>query len=137
MRSAAALSALTGLGLALALTLTACASGAPMSDPTPSTRPPFQTTTPGPIAPSGAAAGVSSARWDAIVADLTSRGVSATPDLVSAEAVTFADGSLGCPSPGRSYTQALVDGLRVVVTAGGTTYDYRFGAGDAPKLCVH
>jgi hypothetical protein len=58
------------------------------------------------------------------------------PELLSAEAVTFSDSSLGCPTPGQSYTQALVDGLRVVVTAGGQTYDYRFGTGDAPKLCT-
>ncbi len=47
----------------------------------------------------------------------------------------FNDGSLGCPKPGVQYTQALVDGMRVVVTAGGRTYDYRFGTGDTPVLC--
>ena len=111
-----------------------------MSDPTPSasatSRPPFQTATPGPIAPTGTPVAVPPARWDALVADLGARGVTATPELVSAEAVTFSDSSLGCATPGQSYTQALVDGLRVVVTAGGQTYDYRFGTGDAPKLCT-
>lgn len=107
-----------------------------MSEPTSSTRPPFATTTPGPIAPTGSAVDVPPARWDAIVADLTARGVTATPEPVSAEAVTFADGSLGCPSPGQSYTQSIVEGMRVVVRAGGATYDYRFGSGDIPTLCA-
>ena len=34
--------------------------------------------------------------------------------LVRAEQVTFPDGSLGCPEPGRMYTQALVPGYRLV-----------------------
>ncbi|HYP74205.1 MAG TPA: hypothetical protein VEP72_08950 [Microbacterium sp.] len=118
--------------------LTACAPEAPMSDPTPtaSTRPPFQTTTPGPIGPTGTPVAVPDARWDAIVADLEARGVTASPALVSAEAVVFNDGSLGCASPGQSYTQAQVDGMRVIVTADGQTYDYRFGTTDDPKLCT-
>ncbi|WP_292865412.1 hypothetical protein [Microbacterium sp.] len=145
-----ALAAIAASGLALA----ACApstnpSGGAMSTSTPgastpdtstpSTRPPFQTTTPGPVgstAPTGTATDVPAAKWDALVADLAGRGVTETPTLVSAEAVTFSDSSLGCASPGQSYTQALVEGLRVVVTAGGQTYDYRFGSGDAPKLCT-
>ncbi len=132
--------AVASVTLFAALTLSACATGAPMSDPTPaassSSRPPFQTTTPGAIAPTGTPTEVPAARWDALVADLSQRGISDAPELVSAEAVTFSDGSLGCASPGQSYTQALVDGMRVVVTAGGTTYDYRFGAGDVPALCT-
>lgn len=125
---------------ALALTLTACATGAAMTEPTPSTststRPPLKTTTPGAIAPTGTPVEVPQARWDAIVADLEQRGVTATPELVSSDAVTFNDGSLGCASPGQSYTQAQVDGMRVVVSADGRTYDYRFGMGDAPTLCT-
>lgn len=107
-----------------------------MADPSgsPSTRPPFQTTTPGPIAPSGTPTTVPTAKWDAIVADLADRGA-ASPALVSATAVTWPNGALGCPQPGQSYTQALVDGMQVIVTADGTTYDYRFGTGDTPQLC--
>lgn len=118
--------------------LTACASGGAMPDPTspnPSPTDRFETTTPGPIAPSGTPTEVPDARWDAITADLTARGVAGTPEVVSAEAVTFSDGSLGCPEPGKSYHQALVDGMRVVVSVDDVTYDYRFGAGDSPKLC--
>lgn len=44
--------------------------------------------------------------------------------LVSADSVTWSDGSLGCPQPGRSYTQALVAGWRIRVEAGGEVLDY-------------
>ncbi len=101
----------------------------------------FQTTTPGPVSPTsattptGTAADVPEARWKAIIDDLAARGITAVPELVSAENVTFSDGSLGCPQPGQSYTQALVDGMRVIVAVDGTQYDYRFGHGDVPRLC--
>ena len=39
--------------------------------------------------------------------------------IVTAEAVTWSDGSLGCPEPGMAYTQALVPGYRVVVEVEG------------------
>ena len=45
--------------------------------------------------------------------------------VISAEEVTFPDGSLGCPQPGMAYTQALVDGYKIVAEAGGKTYDFR------------
>mgnify|MGYP001641289635 CR=1 FL=1 len=44
-------------------------------------------------------------------------------------------GALGCPIPGASYTQALVNGWQVVVKVGDTTYDYRFGSSSSPILC--
>jgi hypothetical protein len=42
----------------------------------------------------------------------------------SAEPVTWADGSLGCPQPGMSYTMALVPGYRIKVRAGEQVLDY-------------
>lgn len=119
---------------AAALLLTGCASqGVPMD--TPSTRPPFQTTGPMPST-SPSAVSVPPARWQAILDDLARRGVATDQvTLVSAESVTFNDGSLGCPEPGRMYTQALVNGMRVQVKVGTKTYDYRFGSTDTPKLC--
>ncbi len=123
------------------LALTSCGSGT--TDPaaespaaSASSRPPLQTATPGPVGPTGAAVEVPQSRWDAIVADLTARGVKGTPQLVSSQAVTFNDGSLGCATPGQSYTQAQIDGLRIIVSVDGTTYDYRFGQGAEPKLCT-
>jgi hypothetical protein len=54
--------------------------------------------------------------------------------VVSAEARTWSDGSLGCPEPGMYYTQALVDGYQVIVSVGGKEYDYR-AAGGGFRLC--
>jgi len=54
--------------------------------------------------------------------------------VISAEEMTFSDGSLGCPVPGMSYTQALVDGYKIVAEAGGKTYDFR-GTGSTFRLC--
>jgi hypothetical protein len=44
--------------------------------------------------------------------------------VVSAEAVTWNDGSLGCPKPGEFYTQALVPGYRVILEASGKQVNY-------------
>ena len=56
-------------------------------------------------------------------------------EVVSAEAVTWSDGSLGCPMPGMMYTQALVPGYRVRIRAGGKEFDYHAGRAGAPALC--
>ncbi len=53
-------------------------------------------------------------------------GVSASDvTIISGEAVSYPDGSLGCPQPGMAYTQIPVDGWKVVGTAAGATFDYR------------
>lgn len=46
---------------------------------------------------------------------------------LSSQAVTWADGSLGCPQPGLMYTQALVPGWRLVVREGGRELVYHAG----------
>lgn len=125
---------------ALALLLAGCGSGgAPMSTPSPSdgsARPPFQTVSPEPSASPGGQSSVPAKRWAAILGDLSGRGVPTdTVELVSAKSVTWNDGSLGCPKPGQAYTQALVDGMQVIVSVAGRQYDYRFGHTDNPKLC--
>ena len=56
-------------------------------------------------------------------------------EVVRAEAMTWSDGSLGCPEPGMVYTQALVDGFHVVLDAGGEELDYRVGQGGSFRLC--
>ena len=56
-------------------------------------------------------------------------------EVLSAEAVTWPDGSLGCPQPGMMYTQALVPGFRIRVRAGTETLDYHAGRGGAPMFC--
>lgn len=59
----------------------------------------------------------------------------ATARILRAEAVTWSDGSLGCPEPDMFYTQALVPGYWVVIELGGQTLDYRVGAHGAFRLC--
>ena len=63
-------------------------------------------------------ASMSRAVRQAVVADAASRfQVSEDAVVLSgAERVTWSDGSLGCPKPGRIYTQALVPGYRVTAT---------------------
>jgi hypothetical protein len=74
---------------------------------------------------------------DAILADAAQR--SGTPaeslEVVTAAAVTWNDGSLGCPEPGMFYTQALVDGYQVVIDTGDEQLDYRVGSGGSFRLC--
>jgi hypothetical protein len=45
-------------------------------------------------------------------------------EVVTAESVTWSDGSLGCPQPGHMYTQALVPGYRVVLRVAGAEVAY-------------
>jgi hypothetical protein len=71
----------------------------------------------------------------AAVEDLAGR-LGIEPDAVTvidARAVTWPDGSLGCPEPGMMYTQVLVDGMLVVLEAGGRQYEYH--GGDPLFLC--
>jgi hypothetical protein len=104
------------------------------------TRAPFTTTTP--LASQATLDGpgdVPDAAWTAIVraleAELDQSPDASDVELVSAEAVTWNDGSLGCPKPGEVYTQALVDGIRVVVEVDGEEYDFRVPLNGEPRLC--
>ncbi|MGS0687038.1 hypothetical protein ACVBEQ_18160 [Nakamurella sp. GG22] len=56
-------------------------------------------------------------------------------EVLSAESVRWNDGSLGCPEPGRSYTQALVDGYRVIVRVGDVELDYRVNGRGRFRIC--
>jgi hypothetical protein len=119
---------------AVALLLAGCSAEGASVTPTPSPqRPSFQTMPP--LAPSGSPLTPSAAQLNAITADLAGRGVTETFTVVTATSVTWRDGSLGCPEPGKMYTQALVPGAQIVVSAGSTQYDYHFGRGDTPLLC--
>ena len=55
--------------------------------------------------------------------------------LLSAESVTWSDGSLGCPRPDMMYTQALVPGYRVRLRGPGGEMDYHASARGALVLC--
>ena len=74
---------------------------------------------------------------DQAVADLATRLKidAASIVTVSAQAVSWPDGSLGCPQPGMVYTQVMVDGALIQLSANGTTYSYHSGGPRAPFLC--
>ncbi len=52
-----------------------------------------------------------------------------------AEAVTWPDGALGCPEPGRQYAQVLVSGYRIRIEAGAETLEYHGSSRGQPFLC--
>jgi hypothetical protein len=56
-------------------------------------------------------------------------------EIVSVEEVTWPDGALGCPEPDRMYTQALVNGSRILLRAAGIVHEYHSGRGDDPFYC--
>jgi len=74
---------------------------------------------------------------EAALADASRRTGLVPGDLkvISADAVTWPDGSLGCPQPGRMYTQASVPGFRVRIGAGGRVLDYHANARGGLVLC--
>lgn len=71
------------------------------------------------------------------LADASRRSGVAEQDLVIVKSlrVTWPDGSLGCPEPGMSYTQALVPGWQLVIRAGERTFDYRAADRGRFMLC--
>ncbi|MDJ0906608.1 MAG: hypothetical protein QNI96_11355 [Woeseiaceae bacterium] len=75
---------------------------------------------------------------DKIFADLEGRtgAQRAEFETLQAQAVQWNDGALGCPEPGQVYTQAIVDGFRVVLKHEGKTYDYHAAAKGFFKLCT-
>jgi hypothetical protein len=56
-------------------------------------------------------------------------------EVVSIEEVTWPDAALGCPQPGMAYAQMLQEGVRIVLNAGGTEYDYHSSSDGPPFLC--
>lgn len=56
-------------------------------------------------------------------------------EVVSHEEVTWRDGSLGCPQPGRMYTQALVQGYRIVLNVEASHVVYHGATGKPPFRC--
>ncbi len=55
--------------------------------------------------------------------------------VVTAEEVTWSDGSLGCPQPGMGYTQALVPGFRVVLEIDGEELNFHAAQGGEFRFC--
>jgi hypothetical protein len=73
----------------------------------------------------------------ATVTDLARRlGVDASlVTVVSVDDVTWPDGSIGCPQPGMSYTQALVNGSLIVLEVDSIQYEYHSADGGDPFYC--
>ena len=57
-------------------------------------------------------------------------------EVVTQERVTWPDSALGCPQDGQFYTQALVEGYRLVLEAGGQTLHYHGETDGAPQYCA-
>lgn len=74
---------------------------------------------------------------EAALDDAANRSTTARADIkvTSAEAVTWRDGSLGCPRPGMVYTQALVPGFRIVLQAGEQVLNYHSSSRGRPLFC--
>ena len=49
--------------------------------------------------------------------------------------VNWRNGAIGCPMPGKSYTQALVPGIVIVLQASGQVYSYHAKTGGKPFHC--
>ena len=63
-------------------------------------------------------------------------GVDPVQVLVAAwSPVTWSDGSLGCPEPGMSYTQATVEGELLILRVAGGLFQYHARAGGPFAYC--
>jgi hypothetical protein len=66
----------------------------------------------------------------------TEQGIAAADvKVISAVAVNWPNGAMGCAKPGRMYTQAIVPGYRVVLEAGGKQFAYNASTRGAYKRC--
>ncbi len=76
---------------------------------------------------------------DQAVADLAQRlGIAPSQiTVLVAERLTWPDGSLGCPQKGMLYTQALVEGFRILLVAHGVEYAYHGADEGEPFYCEH
>lgn len=57
--------------------------------------------------------------------------------VTSAQRVTWNDGSLGCPEADGMYTQALVDGYRIILSVEGQERAYHGQDGQDPFYCAN
>ena len=125
--------------VACGVLLAGCASAGAPVQPVQPVEPVVPDTPADPAGPGDApmsAAGLQAAVEAAFADAATRTGLTRTSlRLASAEVVTWKDGSLGCPSPGGMYTQALVPGYRIVVDTGTTTLDYHVNARGRLLLC--
>jgi hypothetical protein len=55
--------------------------------------------------------------------------------VIEIRIVEWPDGSLGCPEEGKVYTQAVVEGVQVILQADERIFDYHAGSDGEPFLC--
>jgi hypothetical protein len=130
---------LAALWLSAPLVLLACSAAGGSEPPASSPPTPTASSSPTSTASSGApdAGPVPPDLFNQIVAD-AARQAGVDPSaltVIEAQAVTWSDGSIGCPQPGVMYTQSLVEGYRVILEADGKQYDYHVGNRDNFILC--
>ena len=118
-------------------------AGTPATTAPPSTAPlatsdatlvPVTSTPAAPNPPPGGPAGADETQ---AIADLAAR-LDVDPaaiTTVAVDAVTWRDGAIGCPEPGMNYTQALVEGVRVILEVDGKRYQYHSGGPRALFYC--
>ncbi len=128
----------------VALAIAACSSGAGPATPTSAAASPSAPATLAPATPApstlvasmepptaipGTSDAIPAPYLEAAIADAASRAGVEPADviLVSAESRDWPSGALGCPVMGFMYTDVITPGYRIVVEAGGATYDYRAG----------
>ena len=125
--------------------LALAAAGCADQDPGDATASPLASITASPLTPEGSSSAGSLApgaadtpEVKAAVADLSTQlGVSESEvEVVSVQEVTWSDASMGCPQPGMNYTQQLVNGQLVVLSVGGTRYEYHSGGSRPLFLCA-
>jgi hypothetical protein len=80
---------------------------------------------------------IASALVQAAIDDLVERTGAdrAAVEVVSVDEVDWPDGSIGCPQPGMVYTQAIVNGTRIVLRYDGLSYDYHQGGSRSVFYC--
>jgi hypothetical protein len=90
-----------------------------------------------PVATAVPIAGVPRAVRRAVVLDAARRFNVAESAVVLAQAeqVTWSDGALGCPEPGRMYTQALVSGYRIVAKTSAGAMLYHTDSREQVRVC--
>jgi len=127
-------------------TMNGCTSGTSRADGEPSPTPPRAVK---PVVPPTKIEGRDAAPAPAVTGEVPQdRIIQAQADLgkrlgvavaaikvVSAEAVDWPNGGLGCAEPGRMYTMAIVPGYRVELEAAGRTYSYHGSRTGALQLC--
>lgn len=101
--------------------LAACAATSGSPPPSERTLPSAEPVPSEAAAPSDGSGGLPAGKLDEVI-DLAEEetGVDRSQiEVVLAEAVSWSDGSIGCPEDGMMYTQALVPGYRVILAVAG------------------